>query len=262
MSDKAPLIAGNWKMFPTRAEARALVAEVVRAAPGVEPAKFIVIPPYTALGEAVSLAAGTAVGVGGQNLFWEDKGAFTGEISAPMLKDAGCEYAVIGHSERRQLFGETDGGVNRKTRAAIGHGLTPIFCLGETLEEREVGNTLARIRTQLNEGLAGFAVEDIRKIIIAYEPVWAIGTGRTATPAQAEKVHQGIRGEIREKYGNPAAACAIILYGGSVKPANAYSLYKEKNIDGFLVGGASLEAGSFIQIATEALRAYKEEIKT
>ena len=262
MSGKAPFIAGNWKMHATRAEARSLVAEVVKAAPDVEPAKFVVLPPFTALGEAAALTAGSRVGVGAQNMFWENKGAFTGEISAPMLKDAGCEFVTVGHSERRQIFGETDAGINRKLRTALAHGLTPIFCLGETLEEREAGNTLARIRTQLAEGLAGIGAGDIGKIIIAYEPVWAIGTGRTATPAQAEEIHLAIRADIREKYGNPAADCAIILYGGSVKPANSFELFMENDIDGFLVGGASLEAGSFIQIAKEALRAYKEEKKT
>jgi triosephosphate isomerase (TIM) len=261
MSGKAPFVAGNWKMHATRAEARALVAEVVKAAPGVEPARFVVLPPFTALVETAGAASGSSVGVGGQNLYWEPKGAFTGEISGAMLRDAGCAYVVIGHSERRQIFGESDADVNKKLRAALAQGLTPIFCLGETLEEREAGNTLARIRTQLGEGLAGFGAGDIEKIVIAYEPVWAIGTGRTATPAQAQEIHRALRADLREKYGNSAADCAIILYGGSVKPANSYELFKEKDIDGFLVGGASLESGSFIQIAKEALRAYKEEKK-
>jgi triosephosphate isomerase (TIM) len=261
MSKKAPFVAGNWKMHSTLAEARALVTEVVKSAPGLDPARFVVVPPYTAIDEAVRLAAGTGVSVGGQNLYWEDKGAFTGEISAPMLKDAGCGHVVIGHSERRQFFGETDEGVNKKIRAALRHGLVPIVCVGESLEEREAGKTLSRIKTQLDEGLRGLSQEDMAKIVLAYEPIWAIGTGRTATPAQAEEVHRSIRADIGDKYGNPAADYAIILYGGSVKPANSYELFKENDIDGFLVGGASLEAGSFIQIAKEALRAYEEEIK-
>jgi triosephosphate isomerase len=246
-------------MHTTLAEARALVSEIVKAAPALSPAQLVVIPPFTALSEASKLAQGSPVGVGGQNVYWEDKGAFTGEICGPMLKDAGCGYALVGHSERRQFFGETDTSVNRKTRAALRHGLSPIVCIGESLEEREAGKTIAKIKTQLDEGLREMTREDMGRIVLAYEPIWAIGTGRTATPGQAEEVHTFIRNDLAEKYGNPTAAYAIILYGGSVKPANAYDLFKEKNIDGFLVGGASLEAGSFIQIAREALRAYEEE---
>jgi triosephosphate isomerase len=197
--------------------------------------------------------------LGGQNLHWEDKGAFTGEISGPMLRDAGCAYVVVGHSERRQLFGETDISVNKKVRAALRHGLAPILCVGESLEEREAGKTIGRIGAQLDEALREIGTEEAKKIVLAYEPVWAIGTGRTATSDQAEEVHAFIRGRLEERYGKTAAACAIILYGGSVKPANAYTLYLEKDIDGFLVGGASLEAGSFVRIAEEALRASKEE---
>ena len=259
MRRNPPFIAGNWKMHTTLAEARALVSEIVKAAPALSPARLVVIPPFTALSEASKLAQGSPVGVGGQNVYWEDKGAFTGEICGPMLKDAGCGYALVGHSERRQFFGETDTGVNRKTRAALRHGLSPIVCIGESLEEREAGKTIAKIKTQLDEGLREMTREDMGRIVLAYEPIWAIGTGRTATPGQAEEVHTFIRNDLAEKYGNPTAAYAIILYGGSVKPANAYDLFKEKNIDGFLVGGASLEAGSFIQIAKEALRAYEEE---
>jgi triosephosphate isomerase (TIM) len=259
MSKKGPFVAGNWKMHTTLAEARALISAVVRAAPGLGNARLIVIPPFTALSEAAKLTAGTAVGLGGQNLHWEDKGAFTGEISGPMLKDAGCDSVVIGHSERRQLFGETDATVNRKIRAALRHGLTPIFCVGESLEEREAGKTIDRIGGQLDEGLRDIGRDEVGRIVFAYEPVWAIGTGRTATPAQAQEVQAFLRRRLEEKYGKTAAACAIILYGGSVKPANAFTLYLEKDIDGFLVGGASLEADSFIRIASEALRASKEE---
>jgi triosephosphate isomerase len=259
MRRNPPFIAGNWKMHATLAEGRALVSEIVKAAPGLSPARLVVIPPFTVLSDASKLAQGSPVGVGGQNLHWEDKGAFTGEISGPMLKDAGCAYALVGHSERRQFFGETDTTVNRKTRAALRHGLAPIVCIGESLEEREAGKTIAKIKTSLDEGLREITREDMGRIVLAYEPIWAIGTGRTATPGQAEEVHAFIRNDLEEKYGNQTAACAIILYGGSVKPANAYSLFKEKNIDGFLVGGASLETESFIQIAKEALRAYEEE---
>jgi triosephosphate isomerase len=259
MSKKAPFVAGNWKMNATLAEARTLVSAIVAAAPGLGNVRMVVIPPFTALSEAAKLTAGTAVGLGGQNLHWEDKGAYTGEISGPMLKDAGCDCVLIGHSERRQFFGETDATVNKRVRAALRHGLTPILCVGESLEEREAGKTIDRIGTQLDEGLLEINRGDAETIVFAYEPVWAIGTGRTATPAQAEEVHAFIRGRLEEKYGKTAAACAIILYGGSVKPANAYILYLEKDIDGFLVGGASLEADSFVRIAGEALRASKEE---
>jgi triosephosphate isomerase (TIM) len=259
VSKKAPLIAGNWKMHATLAEARALISSLVAAVPGLGDARLVVIPPFTALSEAVKLTGGTPIGLGGQNLHWEDKGAFTGEISGPMLRDAGCAYVVIGHSERRQLFGETDVSVNKKVRAALRHGLVPILCVGESLEEREAGKIIDRIGSQLDEGLREIGADEAKQIVLAYEPVWAIGTGRTATPAQAEEVHAFIRRWLEERYGKTASACAIILYGGSVKPANAYTLYLEKDIDGFLVGGASLEAGSFVRIAEEALRAGKEE---
>jgi triosephosphate isomerase len=259
MRHNPPLIAGNWKMNGTLMEARALVSEIVKAAPGLFPARLVVIPPFTALCETSRLAQGSPLGVGGQDLYWEDKGAFTGEISGLMLKDAGCAYVLVGHSERRQFFGESDASVNRKALAALRQGLSPIVCIGESLEERESGRTMAKIKTSLDEGLREMPQEDRGRIVLAYEPIWAIGTGRTATPGQAEEVHAFIRKDLEEKYGYPAASCAIILYGGSVKPANAYSLLKEKDIDGFLVGGASLETESFIQIAREALRAYKEE---
>jgi triosephosphate isomerase len=175
-----------------------------------------------------------------------------------MLRDAGCTYVLIGHSERRQYFGETDETVNRKIRAALRSGLTPIVCIGETLEEREAEKTSEKVDKQLAQGLRDLAPEEAASIILAYEPVWAIGTGKTATPAEAQEVHAHIRKRITEKYGNHRASCAIILYGGSVKPANTFSLLKEKDIDGFLVGGASLEAEAFIGIAREALRADRE----
>ena len=255
---RSPFVAGNWKMNLGLREARDLAAKVVAAAPRAGDGSLILIPPYTALGTVAGTVAGSTVALGAQDLYWEDRGAFTGEVSGPMLKDAGCAYVLVGHSERRQLFGETDESVNRKTRAALGAGLTPIVCIGEVLAERDAGRTLERIDDQLARGLEGLSGDEIGSLIIAYEPVWAIGTGRTATPAQAEEVHAHIRGRIQESYGNRAAACAII-YGGSVKPANSYPLFKERDIDGFLVGGASLEADGFIAIAREALRAYREE---
>jgi triosephosphate isomerase len=219
---------------------------------------MVVLPPYTALSEAASRLAGGPVAWGGQNLHWEDQGAFTGEISGPMLADAGCRYVAVGHSERRQYFGETDETVNRRTLAALRAGLRPIVCFGETIEQRESGKTMEVIAGQLDKGLAGLAAKPFGRVVLAYEPVWAIGTGRTATPAQAEEVQAYVRARLREKYGQTAADCATILYGGSVKTTNAYFLFKEQNIDGFLVGGASLEAESFLLIAAEALKAYKE----
>jgi triosephosphate isomerase len=175
-----------------------------------------------------------------------------------MLAEVGCRHGIVGHSERRQLFGETDETVRRKTRAALKAGLSPIVCVGEVLAERDGGRTLERIDDQLARGLGGISREDMERVVIAYEPVWAIGTGRTASPGQAEEVHAHIRRRLGESYGIDAASCAIILYGGSVKPANSYPLYKEENIDGFLVGGASLDAGGFVGIVREALRAHRE----
>ncbi|HSA96702.1 MAG TPA: triose-phosphate isomerase [Acidobacteriota bacterium] len=255
---RPPFIAGNWKMHLTLAEARELARRVAGAAPGLAESAIVLVPPFTSLAAVGEALAGSAVGLGGQDLYWEDKGAFTGEISGPMLKDAGADYALIGHSERRQFFGETDETVNRKVRAALRCGLSPIVCVGEVLKEREAGETIGRIDRQLTLDLEGIPGDEMGRIIIAYEPVWAIGTGKTASPAQAEEVHAHIRGRLQDSYGNSGAGCAII-YGGSVKPANSYALFREENIDGFLVGGASLDADGFIGIVQEALRAYREE---
>lgn len=256
---RGPFVAGNWKMHLTRPEARHLAERVVAALPAPGKCRVVLIPPFTALAEVARALAGTEVRLGAQNVFWEDQGAFTGEVSAPMLREAGCTHVLVGHSERRGLFGETDEAVNRKVRAALNAGLSPIVCVGETLEEREGGRTTERIDAQLAAGLRGLSSGQLATLILAYEPVWAIGTGKTASPAQAEDVHAHIRKRIEESYGNDTASCAIILYGGSVKPANSYPLFKEKNIDGFLVGGASLDAVDFVGIAGEALRAYREE---
>jgi triosephosphate isomerase (TIM) len=255
----APFVAGNWKMNLGLREATELARRIAEGRPGLPEATLVLFPPYTALAAVAGAIAGTDVGLGAQDLYWERQGAFTGEVSGPMLRDAGCGYVLVGHSERRQLFGETDETVSRKARAALEAGLLPIICVGEVLEERDGGRALERIDGQLAKGLGGLSKGDLERVVIAYEPVWAIGTGRTATPAQAEEVHAHIRRRIAESYGNEAAACAIILYGGSVKPANSYPLFREKDIDGFLVGGASLDAGGFIGIAGEALRAYREE---
>lgn len=259
IDNQKPFIAGNWKMHKIIPEAVDLVKALNEESSELADAEIVVIPPSTTLSEVSKTLEGSAIKIGAQNLFWEEKGAFTGEVSAPMLKDAGCQYVVIGHSERRQYFGETDETVNKKIKAALAHGLIPIVCIGELLEEREKGETINKVNSQINAGLEGLGKEQMSKIIIAYEPIWAIGTGLTATPTQAEEVHSFIREKLTEKYGNETASCAIILYGGSVKPDNAFSLLKEQNINGALVGGASLEADSFIQIAKESIKAYKEK---
>jgi triosephosphate isomerase len=256
---RIPFVAGNWKMNLTLAESLELAGKVVEAGSEVRSSDVVLIPPFTALSAVAGAIAGSEVALGAQDLFWEDKGAFTGEVSGPMLKDAGCAYVLVGHSERRQVFGETDETVRRKVRAALKAGLKPIVCVGEVLGEREAGRTMERIDAQLAGGLGGFSRDEIERMVFAYEPVWAIGTGQTASPAQAEEVHAHIRGRLEESYGKATASCAIILYGGSVKPANSNPLFKEKNIDGFLVGGASLEADGFVGIVKEALRAYREE---
>ena len=259
LSNKKPFIAGNWKMYKTAPEAVELAKAISLRSGQLTDAELVVIPPFTALSEVRKAIEGNPVGLGAQNLFWEKEGAFTGEVSAAMIKSAGCDYVLIGHSERRQYFAETNEAVNKKIKSALAQGLTPIVCIGESLEERQKGKTMEKVETQIDSGLDGLSREEMERIIIAYEPIWAIGTGITAAPAQAEEVHSFIREKLEKKYGKDAASCAIILYGGSVKPANIYSLIKEKNINGALVGGASLEAESFIQIAQEAIKAYKEK---
>lgn len=246
---RRPVIAANWKMHLTAGEARAL-AEQLRAGcrSQAEQVDIIVCPPFTALAETFRVLKGSGLAVGGQNMHWQDQGAYTGEISPPMLKDAGCSHVIVGHSERRQLFGEDDAGVNHKVRAALRHGLTPIFCLGETLAQREQGDTEAICVCQLEQGLAGLEPDEIAAVIIAYEPVWAIGTGRTATPADAQATISFIRRRLAKSFGSPAARTRI-LYGGSVKATNIAGLMAEADIDGALVGGASLEAASFMAIA-------------
>jgi triosephosphate isomerase len=256
---RRPFVAGNWKMHMLILEAIDLVAKVRKASPGLADAEIVVLPPFTALNEVDKVLEGSAVRLGAQNLFWEEKGAYTGEVSAGMLRDAGCQYAVIGHSERRLLFGETDSAVNKKIQTALRFGLKPIVCIGETLDQREGGKTIAVIEAQLGAALEGLSQEQFRNVVIAYEPVWAIGTGRTATPDQAEEVQAFIRRKLAEKCGKKTSDCAIIIYGGSVKPDNAFALFLMENIDGFLVGGASLEADSFLKITGEAIRAYREK---
>ena len=241
---RRPVIAANWKMHKTAGETRALAEKLLSCRNRAAEVEIVICPPFTALPQACDTLRDTGLQVGAQNMHWETAGAFTGEISPLMLKDLGCSHVIIGHSERRQLFGETDAAINLKLKAALSHGLIPIFCLGETLEQREKNVTEKVCAQQLEQGLAGIQSWDLAKIIIAYEPVWAIGTGKTATPDQAQEVHAFIRKVYSEMYGS-AAEGTRILYGGSVKPDNVAELMKKEDIDGGLVGGASLEAASF-----------------
>jgi len=248
MGERRPLIAGNWKMYKTPAEAAETARQLVERVTGVNDVDIMIAPTFAAL-EAVSRAIqGSPVALGAQNLFWEDEGAYTGEISAPMLKSVGCEYGIIGHSERRQYFGETDETVNKKIQAAIQVGLKPVFCVGETENEREDEQTLSVLDKQVKKGLEGLVLDQLDMLIIAYEPVWAIGTGKTATDDQAQEVHQFIRSLIKENFGNALSDSIRILYGGSVKPGNIAALMSMPDIDGALVGGASLDAESFSKI--------------
>ena len=244
MSRKA-VIAGNWKMHMTVPEALELVRGIAPSCSGGKAVEVIVAPPFTALHATACEIKGKVIGLAAQNMHFEPAGAFTGEVSAAMLKDAGCTHVIIGHSERRQYFCETDEGVNRKTKTALSEGLTPIVCIGESLGEREAGTAFTVIENQLNGGLKGISPEEARRLIVAYEPVWAIGTGRTATPDQAQEVHAFIREKLSATFGKDAANCIRILYGGSVKPDNIKSLMAMEDIDGALVGGASLKAESF-----------------
>lgn len=229
-------------------EARALVEDLkarVKDAAGVE---VVVCPPFISLTAVHEVMKGSNIGLGAQNVYWEEKGAFTGEISAPMLTSAGCAYVIIGHSERRTYFGETDATVNKRIFAALAEGLIPIVCVGETLEEREQEQTFDVIRRQVQEGLAGLSADQMASIVLAYEPVWAIGTGKTASPEQAQEVHAFIRNLLKDLFGDATAEATRIQYGGSVKPDNVSELMGQPDIDGALVGGASLKAESFEKI--------------
>jgi len=251
---RTPFIAGNWKMFKTVSETVAFVndlRDLVKATAGVD---IVVAPPFTAVHAAANAARGSNIAVAAQDLYWEREGAFTGEVSPAMIKEAGASYVIVGHSERRRLFGETDAIVNRKTLAAIGAGLTPIVCIGETLEERERGEMLAVLDRQIKDGLDQLTAGQIGALVVAYEPVWAIGTGRTATAAQAEEAHAHIRKRLRQWFGGDAADACRVLYGGSVKPDNIRELIGEDDVDGALVGGASLDVHSFADIVTRAGR--------
>ena len=242
---RRPIIAGNWKMFKTRPETSAFFDALIPEILDVEHCDIVVAPPFTALATAVEETEGTRVSVSAQDFHWEPEGAFTGEISVRMLVEIGCVYSIIGHSERRQYFGETDESVAKKTRAAVTGGLNAIVCVGETLTERDAGQAFEVVRRQIAHGLGQLTASNLSHIIVAYEPVWAIGTGRTATPGIAAGMHAEIRNTFAEIHGASAADALRILYGGSVKPDNISALMKEEDIDGALVGGASLNAASF-----------------
>jgi triosephosphate isomerase len=242
-------MAGNWKMYKTPAETTAFFEKFVPLVAGVTHADAAICPPFVCIAAAVEATKGSKVGIGAQNCYWQNKeGAFTGEVTPAMIKAAGCTYTIIGHSERRQYFGETDATVLKRTQAALEAGLVAIVCVGELLEERESGKTNDVLATQFNGGISGLTPEEFSKIVIAYEPVWAIGTGKVATPEIAQDAHKTIRALVESKFGKDAAAAVRILYGGSVKPDNVKGLMAQPDIDGALVGGASLKAEDFAQI--------------
>jgi len=249
---RTPFIAGNWKMFKTVRETVAFVTDLRAAVRDVGGVQIVVAPPFTAVHAAAEALRDSNSGVSAQDLYWEKEGAFTGEVSAAMIKEAGAQFVIIGHSERRRLFGETDVMVNRKVTAAMASGLTPIMCVGETLEERERNETLAVLDRQLKGGLEGIAGERLHSVVVAYEPVWAIGTGRNATSAQAGEAHAHIRTRLRQWFGGDPAEHCRVIYGGSVKPDNIRELIGEPDVDGALVGGASLEVRSFVDIVTRS----------
>jgi len=249
---RIPFIAGNWKMFKTVQEAVVFVKELKSAVKDVADVEIVVAPPFTAVHAVAEAARNSNIGVAAQDMYWEREGAFTGEVSAAMVKEAGAEYVIIGHSERRRLFGETDVTVNRKVAAALAAGLTPIVCIGETLEERERNETLDVLDRQIKGGLDALGAEQVADLVLAYEPVWAIGTGKNATSAQAQEAHAHIRTRLRQWFGGDAADRCHVLYGGSVKPDNIRELISQADVDGALVGGASLDVKSFTDIVTRS----------
>jgi triosephosphate isomerase len=252
---RIPFIAGNWKMYKTVADAVKYVKEFRILVKDIEDVEIVVAPTFTALHAAAEAARNSTVGVAAQDLYWEREGAFTGEVSAVMVREAGAEYVIIGHSERRTHFGETDASVNRKTAAAFAAGLTPIVCIGETLDQRERNETLDVLDRQIKQGLDGVSGEQLAQLVVAYEPVWAIGTGRNATPAQAAEAHGHIRRRLRQWFGSDGAEACHIIYGGSVKPDNIRDLVTQPDVDGALVGGASLDVRSFFDIVSRSREA-------
>jgi triosephosphate isomerase len=250
-----PFIAGNWKMYKTVADAVKYVKEFRSLVKDIEDVEIVLAPAFTALHAAAEAARNSNVGISAQDLYWEREGAFTGEVSAAMVREAGADYSIIGHSERRTLFGETDATVNRKLGAAFANGLTPIVCIGETLDQRERGETWDVLDRQIKQGLDGITSEQLGHSVIAYEPVWAIGTGRNATPAQASEAHGHIRKRLRQWFGHDSADLCHVIYGGSVKPDNIRDLVSQPDVDGALVGGASLEVRSFFDIVSRCREA-------
>jgi triosephosphate isomerase len=248
MDHRRPLIAGNWKMHTTVAEARELAAAVAAAANGLADRDVMVAPPYTALSAVSDALAGSSVILAAQNVHWEEKGAYTAEISPLMLQDVGAGMAIVGHSERRHVFLESDELINKRILGAMQHGIVPVFCIGETLDQREADQTFAILENQLRVGIAGVTITDPLSIVVAYEPVWAIGTGKTASEQQAQDVHVFVRATLAALFEKNIAAQIRILYGGSVKPDNIDNLMKQADIDGVLVGGAALKAESFARI--------------
>ena len=249
---RKPIIAGNWKLNKTPHEAILLASELKREIVDVEGVDIVLCPPFTALGDVADTLTDTNIALGAQNIFWEDAGAFTGEISGPMLKDLGVTYVIIGHSERRQYFNETNETVNKRLRAALKHGLTPIVCVGENLAQRESNKTFDVIKDHCEGSLSGLSADEMKKVVLAYEPVWAIGTGKTASPEQAQEVHVFIRQLLGKIFNSEIASSVRIQYGGSVTPDNIVSLMAKADIDGALVGGASLKAPSFAAIVKGA----------
>jgi triosephosphate isomerase len=249
---RTPIIAGNWKLNKTSHEAIVLVSELKREIVDVQGVDVVLCPPFTALGDVADTLTDTNIALGAQNIFWEDAGAFTGEISGPMLKDLGVTYVIVGHSERRQYFYETNETVNKRLRAALRHGITPIVCVGENLAQRESNKTFDVIKDHCEGSLSGLSAEEMKKVVLAYEPVWAIGTGKTATPMQAQEVHVFIRQLLGKMFDIETASSVRIQYGGSVTPDNVALLMSQADIDGALVGGASLKALSFAAIVKGA----------
>ncbi len=248
MDDRRPLIAGNWKMFKTCSEAVETAKHLVKLVSPSTGVDVMIAPPFIALAQVSDVVRGTCISLGAQNLFWEPEGAYTGEISSSMLVSAGCQYVIIGHSERRQYFNETDESVNKKIKSSLNNGLIPVMCVGESEKERELKETFSVLDKQVKNGLEGFFPDDLKTLVIAYEPIWAIGTGKTATTEQAQEVHEFLRTMLEKNFGNRLAKSMRILYGGSVKPDNIVELMSMADVDGALVGGASLDPETFSKI--------------
>jgi len=248
MENRRPLIAGNWKMFKTSPEAVETAGQLVKLVAMTTDIDVMIAPPFTALAQVSDVVRGSCVSLGAQNLFWEAQGAFTGAISPAMLVSVGCKYVIIGHSERRQYFNETDETVNKRIKAAFDNDLIPVMCVGESEKERESKNTFSVLDKQLKKGLEDFSADNLKRLVIAYEPVWAIGTGKTATSEQAQEVHRFLRSVLEKSFGNTLAKSIRILYGGSVKPNNIAELMAMPDVDGALVGGASLDPETFSKI--------------